>query len=211
MRKDHKVSFRTEQSVKVSANKARAILAPPGLPAFNVVECILKLTREPILYYDKLDLIFENRNPPSSPAYVTFIPRRTLHVDEDVWGDAQENIPEFRYVLAHELGHLVLHDHYAQPFSGEKSKAWQDEESAEWQADRFADHFLISDGELHEYVTPSAISNYCAVLREVALRRLGKQFRYTGECCPHCWNFTLVNAGLYDKCDVCASSRECVF
>ena len=60
--------------------------------------------------------------------------------------------PCANYIAGHELGHISLHNHDAQPYSGVK-KGWIDfkEQSAEWQANRFADYFLITDEELTKY------------------------------------------------------------
>jgi hypothetical protein len=48
--------------------------------------------------------------------------------------DAGLGIPYARYVLAHEIGHIVLHDEFAVAFSDDKAaqlKYVQDEESGE--------------------------------------------------------------------------------
>jgi hypothetical protein len=201
LRNDHKVSFRREESVKAAAEKARTVLVRGYEPAFSVVECIRKLTREEILPAGKLILNFERR-PTQSPAYVK-LPEGILVADPEFWEESQDNLPELRFILGHELGHLFLHDHYAQRFSGLQSKAWLPEESAEWQADRFSDYFLVSDEEVAWCVTPNCIANYCAVTREVAIRRLGRKFRYSGEACPKCGNFTMVRNCASLKCDIC--------
>jgi hypothetical protein len=120
-----------------------------------------------------------------------------------VWEDGKDNIPWTRKILGHEIGHLALHTNYVQGFSGEKSKAWIDGESSEWQADRFLDHFLVTDQDVEHYRTPNAIANHCAVELDIVFRRLGKSFRYSGECCPKCSNFTLFGEGGSLKCDTC--------
>ena len=51
-----------------------------------------------------------------------------------------------RFILAHEIGHIVMHSHYRQAFSYDEKngiKFVQPEERAETQAHWFATHFLV--------------------------------------------------------------------
>jgi hypothetical protein len=129
------------------------ILVPDRVPGFSVAQCIRRLTQEDILPTGKLVLTFERR-PIESPAYVK-LPERILYADPEFWEECQDNLPDLRFILGHEIGHIFLHDHYAQPYSGLSSRAWLPEESAEWQADRFSDYFLVSDDEITRYVAPT--------------------------------------------------------
>ena len=210
MRKDYKVSFRREASVREVAENFRKRLGLGDAPGFNVATCVLRLHDEELLTSGKLELDFYNQRPDEPFAFVTFLPKRTLHVDRQLWAEAREyNEPELRYILAHEIGHLVLHSHYTQGFSGDKSNAWLEEELSEWQADRFADYSLVSDAEVKRYGSPSMIANYCAVTREVALRRLGPNFNFLGDPCPECGNFTMARIRGCLKCDTCGPRAIC--
>lgn len=209
LRNDHKVDFRTEEAIKALAENARALLDPSGQPAFRVTDCIRKLKKQELFKQGKFEIKTFRRSAADPPAYVTFEPMRTLYIDEDIWEDADQNLPLPKYIVAHELGHLVLHSHYAQPYSGIKDKWIQkDELSAEWQADRFADYFLVSDAEVQFCITPNAIANHCGVERDVAIRRLGKKFKYFGDCCAACGNFALVRRGADSKCDICGNMSK---
>jgi hypothetical protein len=203
VRKDYKVDFRTEKTIKSLSNEVRIFLDPTFVPAFRIVDSIRKLCAEEILSCGKIDFELYRMSGDDPFAYVTFFPKRTLHVDRDVWDEAEYNIPDARFILGHELGHLIMHDHHVQRFSGEKGIAWQEENSAEWQADTFSDHVLVSDDEVRRFVTPNAISNHCAVNRDLALRRLGKKFRYFGDSCQNCGHLALVAVGPFLKCDNC--------
>jgi IrrE N-terminal-like domain len=141
--------------------------------------------------------------PKAAPAFVEFRPIFSLNADKDMWDEGDENFPSSRRILAHEIGHLVMHDFHAQPFSGTKDEWIQEEFSAEWQADRFAEYFLISDVDARSYATPSSIASYCAVDYETAARRLGRKFRFLGDSCLNCGNFTLVSVGTCRVCDTC--------
>jgi Zn-dependent peptidase ImmA (M78 family) len=94
-----------------------------------------------------LKIEFFESSPNDDLAFVTYKPL-ILHVDPEVWKDAKMGDPQARHIIAHEIGHIILHDHYAKAFSNDPSqniKSGQNENSAEWQANRFADHLLAPD------------------------------------------------------------------
>jgi hypothetical protein len=153
-------------------------------------------------------MAFERRQI-ESPACVDLSktePKKKFIVDPAFWEECQDHTPFSRFVLSHELGHIFLHEHYRPAYSGIRSKVWFEGDSVEWQADTFADYFLISDTEIATYITPNQISIYCAVERRVVLRRLGKKFSYDGEACRACGNFTMVRNGTCLKCDTCGAT-----
>src|ERR1700686_950198 len=49
------------------------------------------------------------------PAFVKFRPL-VLHVDRETWELAGQGEEKSRHILAHEIGHLLLHDHFAKAF-----------------------------------------------------------------------------------------------
>jgi hypothetical protein len=203
VRKDYHVPFRSDDFIKDVALSLRKRLGSLHTPDFNLRKCLELMAQEAILRSGKIGIVQYKAKGNEPPAYVTFSGNKILHVDEDVWADGRDNVPWAREILGHEVGHLALHNHYVQGFSGERSKAWQDNESSEWQADRFLDYFLITDQDIALYKAPNAIANHCAVEFHVVFRRLGASFRYSGECCPECGEFTLMNEGHSLKCDTC--------
>jgi hypothetical protein len=172
-------------------------------------KCIERMAQENILKSGRIRIVLYDARDEDPPAFVTFDPEKTMHIDKDVWEESDYNIPWNRKVLGHEAGHLIHHAHYVQGFSGAKSKAWPDEESSEWQADRFGDHLLVTDRDLALYKAPNAIANHCAVELDLAFRRLGNSFRYGGEACRECGNFTMVRNGTCLKCDTCGATTGC--
>src|SRR5205085_224266 len=65
-----------------------------------------------------LSVIFFDSAVGEVPAYVDFRPgAMDLHVDREIWQLAKDGQPEARTILAHEIGHLVLHDHGAKEYS----------------------------------------------------------------------------------------------
>ncbi len=130
--------------------------------------------------------------------------------------EARLGDPDAIYRIAHEIGHMILHDHYAMEFSfdsSEKLRGFQDEELAEWQANRFAYHWLLPDHIVRALADPETIVRHCNVTLKVAKDRVtevnGKRQRYEGEACPECANFTLVRNGTCLKCDTCGSTTGC--
>jgi hypothetical protein len=203
MRKDYHVPFRSEEFIKDVALYLRERLGVLHIPDCNPRKCLERMAQEGILKSGKIEIVPYTAKANEPPAFVTFNGNKILHVDQDVWADGGDNIPWAREILGHEIGHLALHTHYVQGFSGEKGRAWIDNESSEWQADRFLDHFLITDEDIRRYKAPNAIVNHCAVEFHIVFRRLGESFRYSGECCQTCENFTLTDEGNSLKCDTC--------
>jgi IrrE N-terminal-like domain len=204
MLKDHKVGLRTRGEIKLIAERARRLGGDAGQAGFKITNYLRMLAAEPLLKGGQLKIRHFAANPGEAPAFVTYNPT-TLHVDREIWEDGDQGEPGARFILAHELGHVILHDHHAQPFSGEKKK-WIPlaEESAEWQANTFADYFLISDEEADAYITPVDAAIFCAVEREVALRRLAP-ISYVGEYCQ-CGG-ARIRRGIVEKCECCGSAR----
>lgn len=214
MVKDHKVRRRRyEDEIKESADCWRDKLCGGfANDDFSITECVQTLTKNKWIraydtrQYHELRLRFYTQDLSQPPAYVEHNPA-ILHCDHETWDDALIGEPKARFIVAHELGHVLLHDHYAQPFTehGQKS-IWMKEEFGEWQANTFADYFLVSDAAIERYFTPTSIAIYCGVEKDVALRRLGPGFRYLGESCGKCGDFTMVRNGTCIKCDTCGAT-----
>lgn len=207
MRKDYKVARRTLAEIRDTAARCRRVLGVLEHSTVRMTDLFRVLSRSEILKTGVLKLEFFNVRKGKPLAYVTYKPT-TLHIDKEVWDDADLGEPYSNYILAHELGHVIMHDNSAQPFSGESSPAWSEEESSEWQADTFADEFLLTDLQIRKYITLSAIALNCGVDREVVKRRVGKRLCYAGEACTKCGNFTLVRNGTRLKCDTCGERTE---
>jgi hypothetical protein len=153
-----------------------------------------------------------------APAFVTYKPL-VLNVDIELWQLAKCFGYFEKYVLAHELAHLVLHDHNAKPFSGKEkgfTKFGTQEESAEWQADIWAHHFIVPDKWILRLGTVQDISRVCNVGLKVAgeclasaNRRKILRSKMEGEACPECQNFTLVRNGTCLKCETCGATTGC--
>ena len=144
---DHWVEPRDEQQIEKVARRWRS--AAERLyqsEFFNMVEFIKDLVQQGPHHPDYLHIKFFEKSYVGPPAKVGYKPR-TLWTRADVWAAARDLNDEYaRYVLAHECGHIALHDHTAKAYSGPDGKRIPPESqfrSAEWQADRFADNLLM--------------------------------------------------------------------
>lgn len=208
---DYFVSYRTEESIAeiaLSWRKAGGIFNDANFDIVTFVEKVL--TRR--LKKDVLRIEFFNSDIADEFAFVTYEPL-TLHIEKEIWNDAKMGEPKSRHILAHEIGHIILHDHYAQRFSNDPSKQLnflQNENSAEWQANRFADHFLAPDHLVRGFCNSFSLAQSCLLLSELAGERFSKVHQarhgYSGELCPNCNNFSLIRKGLLQGCSRCGTS-----
>jgi hypothetical protein len=204
VRNDYLVDFRTEASIKAVAERARSVLDSSGHPDFRVVDGIRRITEGPVLKCGVVQLRRFVAKQGEALAFVQFKPSVVLNVDDELWAEVEDNYPWARKVMAHELGHIALHEHYTPAFSGNKDK-WIpiNERSGEWQADRFSEYYLVRDCDIITYATPNRIANCCAVEYDLAIRRLGLKFAFSGEVCSNCGQFRLVQHGISLICDNC--------
>jgi Zn-dependent peptidase ImmA (M78 family) len=220
MRRDHKVRFRREESIESIALECRQEAGNQNDAFFNVTDFVERVLPRILIRLKKgvLQIKFDVQDGDEFfPAYVTHNPP-TLHIHSEIWADAKLGEPEARRVVAHEVGHLVLHDHYAQPFSADESaqiKFVQKEERGEWQADTFASYFLLAKRVLASYQTAKEVAQAASIPTDVAedrvaaareeqLRqeRIARSRKYTGDFCT-CGNATLRPFGLGTKCETC--------
>lgn len=151
------------------------------------------------------------------PAKVTFSPL-TLHVSPVVWRHAElYNSPLERYILAHECGHVILHDGNAKGFSSDKETRVSSVEkfrSAEWQADRFADFLLMPTPVAERYTCAKELGIRSGVPEEMAALRLqhvsefwlthGEAFGH--DYCSNCLSTETLRIGSRTKCKVCGKA-----
>jgi hypothetical protein len=202
--RDYYVQFRREETIADAAVRWRRAGGSETAPYFNIVRFVLEVLR-PTLQRQGIDLhlkFFEGRDE-DLPAYVTVEPL-TLHVDREIWESAERGDPRSRLVVAHEVGHIVLHGTYPKAaFSDDpevRLKAFPQENSAEWQANVFADHFLVPTRIASAFGSAWQIFASCGVPLEVAERRftdlIEDRFRrkYGVSPCSTCGEFSCSKA-----------------
>jgi hypothetical protein len=218
MARDHKVRFKDRQAIAQIAMTWWVVASKLG-HSFNICDFVTNVLADRLRNKGALHIQFYNSDELPEKACVTFNPL-TLHIIEQIWRDAGSGRPYARYIVAHEIGHIVLHDQFAAAFSDEKTAQLnfvQDEESGEWQANTFADYFLVPDHVAIKLGDTDLIAGLCVVTDDVAARRLrdatsAKEVLappYEGEMCGKCGSFTLVRNGIKLKCDTCGSATRC--
>jgi IrrE N-terminal-like domain len=186
--------------------------------SFNICDFVTEILTKKLRGKGKLKIEFHSFDDLPEKACVTFNPL-TLHIVEQIWRDADLGKPYARRVVAHEIGHIVLHDHFAVAFSDGKAAQLnfvQDEESGEWQANIFADYFLVPDHVAIKLKDPDVIVGLCVVTDDLASRRLRESISakkilvpsYEGDMCAKCTQFTLVREGCWTRCDTCGNREQ---
>ncbi len=212
MAKDCKAKHRRYEQVAEKAREVRRWLGIDMLYTFDITKQIERLVGKTygslgVLHID----VFEDEK--EDLAYVTFQPTFTLHVHKEIWSDARRGEPKSRFILAHELGHILLHSYYRLAFSDDERRHLTfvpEEERAETQANWFAEQFLAPDHlarncqkELDlclQFDFPGAY----AANRMMRLRN--RRVTFVGEACPNCGSYTLVRNGVESKCDTCGAT-----
>ena len=82
---------------------------------------------------------------------------------EDVYERACDGKGRDRMTLAHELGHLILHDGIPLSRQEEVDAELLPYRTSEWQADCFGGEFLVLPSVARKYVTPAAVAGACGV------------------------------------------------
>lgn len=219
MARDHHVRIKDRQDIAKIAMSWWEVATRNGY-SFDICKFVTDVLKKQLRGKGTLQIKFYGIEDLPERACVTFNPL-TLHIVETIWNDAHLGKPYARFIVAHEVGHMVLHDEFAVAFSDDKAAQLnyvQDEESGEWQANTFADHFLVPDHVARKLKARDIIAGLCVVDDSVAERRLRdlgsvKEVlapSYEGEMCGMCGNFTLVRNGCSIRCDACGSTSTCL-
>ncbi|MGY0574199.1 ImmA/IrrE family metallo-endopeptidase [Bradyrhizobium sp. RDM12] len=132
-------------------------------------------------------------------------------MDSAIWEAAKLGKTFACFVLAHEVGHILLHDNTAKAFSSSKSEQLSflgEGESAEEQANSFAGHLLVPTRTVHRFPDKDLLAAVCNVPDELAEDRLAAvsnakavlaQHRTT-DYCRGCGGFTEVTFGVCPSC-----------
>jgi IrrE N-terminal-like domain len=219
MARDHHVRIKDSQDIAKIAMSWWEVATRNGYN-FNICKFVTDVLAKRLRGKGTLKIKFYRIDDLPERACVTFNPL-TLHIVDTIWSDGNLGKPYARFIIAHEIGHMVLHDEFAVAFSDEKAAQLsyvQDEESGEWQANTFADHFLVPDNVAYKLKERDVIAGLCVVDDSVAERRLRDLASvkkvlapsYEGEMCGMCGNFTLVRNGCSIRCDTCGSTSTCL-
>ena len=208
MSTDYKVRFRPYAKVSELALDARRKLGVAHLFSFNIIRLIDGLVGKTFGRLGELHLdIFDDH--PEHLAYVSFNPL-TLHVDKEIWKLAGLGEPKSRFVLAHELVHLLMHEHHEQAYSEDGSGRLtfiQPEESAETQANWFAACLLAPDHLARECGDETELclqfdfpEDYASIRLDDMSRNAPKR---SGATCSTCGNLMITRTDSRTTCETC--------
>lgn len=209
---DHYVRPRSRESISQAASKCPQLAGATLAYDFNIVDFIERtlVKKLPQGIFDIV--LFEKNSECQDEAYVGHKPLR-LHVSKKIWTAARNNEPYARYVLAHEIGHLYLHDHFDLAYSIGREyqiRFAEDINSAEWQANEFAHYFLVPDNVVKIFTKSEDIAAICEVEDRVAEKRYYEHNRPqlpkcspNGGRCPHCFRYAVYRVKSGAVCLVC--------
>jgi hypothetical protein len=221
---DYKVRFMSEAAVADAAAACREIGTARGSDLVNLktildeleahgVESIYKLPWSRPKGCLKIQIVEDSTR--EFPAWVEFSPALTLSVQKTVWRKFIEGYSKECEIIAHEIGHIVLHDSTALPFVGDKELylkfTGSQEDFAEWQANTFAEHLLIPDSTIQKYMNTEKIAYYCNTENAYAKERLARYIKslkpittvFDDNPCPRCGDFTFSTLKNPPKCSSC--------
>jgi|SRR5215213_1781365 len=212
---DHKVQPRSEKTLAQWADKVRRRARVTGRYRIDIIDLIERPKNE-----IGFALVIARDDKYGEPAFVKFrktYPYVLLTVRRKVWEDAKRYADYAYFILAHEIAHIILHDHKAVAYTSDSSLHIQyafSEDSAEWQADTFAKHLTVPDEALRDTRDPALLSILCNVEERIAVDRVKSYLRtgpmheltYDGNPCRRCANYTLVHNGTDTRCDTCGDT-----
>lgn len=114
-----------------------------------------------------------------------------IAVRESVYHDAMKHEPQARWILAHEIGHIVL-GHAKRAALLSDGDAYEDVADAEYQANVFAQFLLLPSELVEPFKSPSLVAERFLVSRSAAKARLKEVCRkrrsnikgVSSELCP---------------------------
>lgn len=224
MQSDYKVRFLHDDLIAAAAEACWKAAPPDRLYTFDVIKLLEALVTSGIdsVFRIKgnqekgtLEIEFFDRRRPrwqwEKPAWVTFGKTVKLTVDKAIWAAAKAGEAFACFVLAHEVGHILLHDSSAKAFSHHKADQLsfvEEGESAEEQANSFAGHLLVPTKTVQKFPDKDMVAVLCNVPDKLADDRIRAVQQIKTTLVPHvledyccgCGRFAAVSVGLCKEC-----------
>jgi len=224
---DYKVKFRSETFIADVARACRKIGTKLGSRYVDLQVILVELQAHGVesIYTipgmkkkGRLTIEIVDDDQIQTKAQVQFSPRLILRVQKGVWKKFQEGRSREREIIAHELGHILLHNDEAKPFSQDGTKQINfadDEDSAEWQAHRFADHLLIpinvalEINDVHRLAFACNVTELFAAERLDAVKTIKRPLNpISTEPCLRCGSSMLIGERGSKRCDWCGEDQS---
>jgi Zn-dependent peptidase ImmA (M78 family) len=152
----------TNKKIKILAQLIRKSLGLSDQKAFNIVE-LLENEMPSVINHFRLEVLARSDE---QEVYSTKTPPR-IFATESVYRLAREGDTRLRFLIAHEMGHLLLHSSSAH--FGASNRL---DRRIEAQASKFALFFLIPDSVARQFSNAESLSFHCQVRPEVAELRM---------------------------------------
>lgn len=139
--------------------KTLGIKVTDKVPILKVLEYLIN-----DLGYE-LDIVRDDELPYK---YAEIYPsEKIIRIRESVYNNAYNGDARSRFTIAHEIGHLFLHENNRISFARTSSTKMKPYESPEWQANVFAAEFLVPVSNIKN-LTPDEIATKYNVSKKVA-------------------------------------------
>ncbi len=120
MARDHRVRIRDREGIAEIAMPWWLAASRQG-HSFNICSFVTNVLAARIRNKGRLQVkLYESEQELPERACVSFNPL-TLNIVENIWCDADCGKPYARYIVAHEIGHIILHDELAVAYSDDKA------------------------------------------------------------------------------------------
>lgn len=162
MNRGHKVRPLSIEKIRSIAHQIKDM--------FQIVEQYLPIVLLVELLHQQGLIEFEIAEKSSMPDDygLTYPKKNKIVIREDVYDLAVEGDGFGRFTVAHELGHLILHNQevvYARNQHGGKHEVFED---SEWQGDKFAQELLVDTRQVSKEYQISDIEGKFGVSRKAA-------------------------------------------
>lgn len=133
------VSVMSRDSIQQAANYFRAFFDLKPGKSVNMINLLEKVLPEVLPGFTML--VEPDEDMPGVDGVTASSGDRTIWLSDSIYTRLYHGDPHANYVAAHELGHLFLHSSQTPGFA--KKHQYDERIDPEWQADRFADMWLM--------------------------------------------------------------------
>jgi len=164
------VDVMSNDSIEYAANFFREFfeLKPgKGVNMINLLEKVL-----PRVLPDFVMLVEPDEDMPGVDGVTASAGDRTIWLSDSIYTKLYYGDPHAQYVAAHELGHLFLHSSQTPGYA--KKNMYDERIDPEWQADKFADMWLMPTEGVKRCRSPAHLAAKYNVPDDVAERRFNE-------------------------------------
>lgn len=171
---DYDVPPLSIEDIRCLARSVRTLIGQENKCKFPVILFFERVLPE--LFPDYKFLIVPDSEMIKNAYAITCHQRKYMKIRESVYVRANEGVGRDLFTIAHEIGHLFMHNCETVSFTRVNTFAKQAYRSAEWQANQFAAELLmpydlIKDSSIEEIVEKCCVSTEAARIRYMKIHR----------------------------------------